>query len=94
VISQSTIVFFYILVAFLLYIAQRGELGQYLALLYGGGTPAPSPPGSQPSPGGGAPANTATGSSSFPSFGAPSSGTLASLGATVLDYAPEAAAVV
>jgi hypothetical protein len=87
-ISQSTIVFFYILVAFLLYIAQRGELAQYLALLYGGGTPAPSPPGSQPSPGG-ATAGTATGSSSFPS-----SGTLTSLGATALEYAPEAAAVV
>jgi hypothetical protein len=49
-IAQSTIVFFFILFAFLIYITQRGELGAYLTLLYGGGTPSPSP---KP-PGGGA----------------------------------------
>jgi hypothetical protein len=64
-ISQSTITFLFLLLAFLIFVAQRGELAQYLALLYGGGTPAPSPPGSQPAPGGGAtppPANAQTSS--------------------------------
>jgi hypothetical protein len=42
-ISQSTIVFFFLLAAFLIYITQRGELPAYLALLYGGGTPSPTP---------------------------------------------------
>jgi hypothetical protein len=41
--SQSTIVFFFLVFAYLIYITQRGELPAYLALLYGGGTPAPSP---------------------------------------------------
>jgi hypothetical protein len=57
-ISQSTVTFFFLLLAFLIFIAQRGELGAYLALLYGGGTPTP-----QPATGGGAtppPANAAS----------------------------------
>jgi hypothetical protein len=43
--SQSTIVFFFLLFAYVIYITQRGELPAYLALLYGGGTPAPPPAG-------------------------------------------------
>lgn len=42
-VSQSTIVFFFLITAFLIYITQRGELPAYLALLYGGGTPSPTP---------------------------------------------------
>jgi hypothetical protein len=65
-ISQSTIVFFFLLIAFLIYITQRGELGAYLALLYGGGTPSPTPA----PPGGGSasppPASAATSGGPFP----------------------------
>ena len=43
--SQATIVFFFVLTAFMLYITQRGELPEYLALLIGGGTPTAVPTG-------------------------------------------------
>ena len=43
--SQSTIVFFFVLAAFLIYITQRGELPEYFALLFGGGTPSAVPAG-------------------------------------------------
>jgi len=46
VVNQSTIVFFFLLAAFLIYITQRGELDAYLALLFsgtGGTSPATAP---------------------------------------------------
>jgi hypothetical protein len=42
-ISQSTIVFLFMVFAYLIFITQRGELPAYLALLYGGGTPTTVP---------------------------------------------------
>lgn len=41
VVNQSTITFFFLLAAYIVFITQRGELQQYLNLLFGGGsTPA------------------------------------------------------
>jgi hypothetical protein len=55
VVNQSTVVFFYLLAAFLIFITERGELPAYVQLLYGKGTPAG---GAAPGAGGAASAPT------------------------------------
>lgn len=44
-VNQSTIVAFFLLAGFVIFVTQRGELPAYIGLLVGAGTPAMAQPG-------------------------------------------------